>query len=113
MSPIEIAVYALMLAGGNEPLVCTREPERIVCDHGRTAAMVDGRIRFDDGVEVLKLVDGSLAFSNGITTHFGSAGWVKFSNGLSVRRQSDGSFKFSTGLLCRAVTDDKAVCAKP
>lgn len=112
MNALEIAVFALALAGGTDPFICQLQMNRVSCTNGYVASRNgQGNIEFDNGVEVLRLMDGTLAFSNGITTHWGSAGWVQFSTGLAVRRDRDGSFRFSNGLVCRAEGNMAAICA--
>ncbi|WP_155524599.1 hypothetical protein [Oleisolibacter albus] len=117
MNPLEIAIYALVLSGGTNPVTCTRQDavtsDMVLCTNGRSARLDErGAIAFDSGVTVVKHPDGSLSFSNGISAHWGSAGWVQFSNGPSIRRQSDGSFKVSTGMRCVAENRNRARCRK-
>ena len=115
LNVLEATIYVMVLAGGNDPLVCTRQtddPDAMRCSNGQVVTLVDERITFKDGSSVVKFADGTLAFSKGITSRWGGAGWVQFSNNIAVRRNPDNSFKTSTGLVCRSLSDDKANCQK-
>jgi len=113
MHALEVAVYALLLAGGGDPFTCARGDYGVACSNGLSATRNEaGHIVFDNGVEVVRLPDGRLAFSNGISAHWGSAGWVQFSHGVSVRRMSDGSFRFSNDMVCRVSGEGMAACEK-
>lgn len=114
LNVLEVAIYAMVLAGG-DPLVCTRQEgteEMVLCSNGQVAHMDQDRITFKKNVAVVKMADGTLVFSNGISSHWGSAGWVQFSNNISIRRNSDGTFKTSKNLVCRQLSADKATCQK-
>ncbi len=113
MNVIEVAVYALVLAGGADPFTCEKRPQGVACTNGLGAVLNEhGNIEYSNGVQVVKLKDGSLAFTNGVTTHRGAAGWIQFSSGVSVRRMSDGSFRFNNGMSCKAVDATKVDCRK-
>lgn len=112
---LEVTIFAMVLAGGNDPLVCTRQEgteDMVLCSNKQVVTLDGDRITFKDGTSVVKFPDGTLAFSNGIRSHWGSAGWVQFSNRVAVRRNPDNSFKTSTGLICRGLSEDKANCQK-
>jgi len=118
MNVLEVAIFTIVMLQTNQPFTCTLANEVVGCTNGVGAALNgDGRIEFQNGVQVVKMVDGTLIFTNGTRARWGSAGWIHFSNGMAVRRMSDGSYKFNNGLSCRYVgrTDkgeEKAHCGK-
>lgn len=101
MSPLEIAVYVMVLMAGTDPYTCTGMERAVACTNGLSAVYNGaGEVEFQNGTIVRKRADGSLSFSTGVESHWGSAGWVQFSNDLSVRRDRDGRFRFSNGMIC-------------
>lgn len=116
LSVFEVALYAMVLGGGADPVTCTRQDATepvVICTNGTTARLEsDGSIRFSTGIIADKAADGSPRFSNGITSHWGSAGWVQFTNKVAVRRNPDGSFKSNKGVVCRVLSDEKTACTK-
>lgn len=116
LNVFEVALYAMILSGGQAPLTCERHEAAtpvVKCSNGAVATEdEEGRIRFMDGTTVHKGQNGALAFSNGISSHWGSAGWVQFTNKVAVRRNGNGTFKSNGGLTCRPLSDDKATCGK-
>ncbi|TWB41731.1 hypothetical protein [Nitrospirillum pindoramense] len=112
MTVLEVAVYALVMTGGNKPFFCEQTDQVVECTNGLSATEEKGVIHYDNGVVVSRLPDGNLSFSNGITAHWGAGSWVQFSNGISMRRVAGGNFKSSTGMLCEAGGTIKASCHK-
>lgn len=115
LSPLEVAIYALVLMAEPAPFTCVPDGVGGVnCTNGMAAVPVDVHtIRFRHGVTVFKNERGELWFSNGITTHFDSFGWVQFSNGVSVRRDGRSRFRFNTGMVCTLAEPDLASCEQP
>lgn len=116
LNVFEVALYAMILSGGQAPLTCERHAAAtpvVKCSNGAVATEdEEGRIRYMDGTTVYKGQNGALSFSNGISSHWGSAGWVQFTNNVSVRRTGNNAFKSNGGLTCRPLSDDRATCDK-
>ena len=113
MNLIEIAVYALVLAGPSPALCQLAEGGAVVCSNGLAArALSPTAARFSNGVTVRHEAEQFPVFSNGITSWFSSAGWLTFSNGVAVRRRSFSRYDFDTGLTCRAELPDLVDCRR-
>jgi hypothetical protein len=116
LAPLEVLIYALVIAGKPIPADCTMKPDKtVVCSNGMKAAETQTHaILFNDKVLVTHAMDGGLLFSNGITAQMGSAGWIRFSNGVSARRdpRGTGGFVVSPDLFCHDVEAGKAACVR-
>ena len=107
----EIAVYAVLLSGGNAELTCYgHEHERVTCSNGLTATVTErGFVSFSSGVTVNRN-NGFPTFSDGTHSWLNRAGWVAFSTGVFVRRMSSDDFKFSTGIECKTQLPSVVEC---
>jgi hypothetical protein len=116
LAPLEVLIYALVIAGKPVPADCTLKADKtVVCSNGMKAAETPAHaILFNDKVLVSHANDGSLLFSNGITAQMGSAGWIRFSSGVSARRDPRGSggFIVSPDLFCHEVEMGRAECIR-
>jgi hypothetical protein len=116
LAPLEVLIYALVIAGKPVPADCTLKADKtIVCSNGMKAAETPAHdILFNDKILVSHAHDGGLMFSNGITAQMGSAGWIRFSNGVSARRDPRGSggFVVSPDLFCQTVEPGRAECIR-
>jgi hypothetical protein len=116
LAPLEVLIYALVIAGKPIPADCTLKADKsVVCSNGMKAVETPTHaILFNDKVLVQHATDGSLLFSNGITAQMGSAGWIRFSSGLSARRdpRGTGGFVVSPDLFCHDVEIGRAECIK-
>jgi hypothetical protein len=111
MNLIEVAVYALVLAGPSPALCQLQDNGVVVCSNGLAAqSLSPSETRFNSGVSVRRRADQFPAFSNGITSRFNAAGWLAFSNGVAVRRQSPSRYDFDSGITCRVQLPNLVEC---
>ncbi len=113
MNVLEIAVYAMVIAGQPQAVKCVEsDMGGVNCTNGLSASMGEREeIRFSNGVKVAKT--SGITFSNGITTHLDGAGWLEFSNKVAVRRDSPYRYRFSNGVICALVERTMAECVMP
>ena len=107
----EIAVYAVILSGGNTGLTCYgHEHERVTCTNGLEATITEGgNVSFSNGV-IVNRNKGFPTFSDGTHSWLNSAGWVAFSTGVYVRHISADYYKFSTGIECKTELPTVVAC---
>jgi hypothetical protein len=88
LAPLEVLIYALVIAGKPEPVTCDLKPDKTVVCSNHMSAVEDtraGGMVFNGTVKVQAARDGRLLFSNGITVMRSSAGWIKFSSGVEAQ----------------------------
>lgn len=113
LNVLEVAVYALVLLGGEpRPFSCESNLTGVRCSH-EIAAFPGERdsITFSNGIRVTKERKG-LQFSNGIEVQMDSAGWIQFSNGVSARRSAANQFRFNNGMACLQRAENEASCLR-
>jgi hypothetical protein len=99
---MEIAVYAIVLSGGNTPLDCYgHDHVHANCSNGLEATVTEAEdIAFSNNILVHRN-KGFPTFSDGTKSWLDSTGAVAFSSGMHVRRMSSDYFTFSTGIQCK------------
>ncbi|MEI8396977.1 MAG: hypothetical protein WCF85_19805 [Rhodospirillaceae bacterium] len=110
MNLLEVAVYAMVIGGANQPVKCTESDLGTVnCTNGLSATENEGEsLRFSNGITVNKR--RGISFSNGVTAHIDSAGWLEFSNGVSIRRDSPYRYRLNSGYICQLVERTMVQC---
>lgn len=118
LAPLEVLIYALVIAGKPVPAECNLRPDKsVVCTNGMTATedTAAGGMVFNGAIKVQAARDGRLLFSNGITASRTSAGWITFSSGIAARKDMSGAtnaFLVAPDLVCVEVSETKASCHK-
>ncbi len=122
LAPIEVLIYALVIAGSPVPTNCSVQRDKsVLCTNGLRATegvsgmVFDGQALNGKRVMVQYARDGRLLFSNGISASRTSAGWIKFSNGIEARRDMSGAgntFLVAPDLVCSELTDTQATCKR-
>lgn len=123
LAPLEVLMYAIIVAGAAVPTECELKPDKsVVCNNGVTAVedkkfgmVLHYQKKRQKEVEKVTFTgtgDGRLLFSNGLEGRMTAAGWIKFSNGIQARRdlRQGESFLISPGLVCSVVGEKKAAC---
>jgi hypothetical protein len=116
LAPLEVLIYALVIAGKPEPVTCDLKPDKTVVCSNHMSAVEDtraGGMVFNGTVKVQAARDGRLLFSNGITVMRSSAGWIKFSSGVEARKDVSGgrnTFLVAPDLVCTETSETQAAC---